>query len=96
MVEIEASEKEIGVWNFTRVLAPNASLSAGWFIGKIQGMRKRAYSSWDLLLWTKDLGWLRKDPAFQTYLRESGILDYWRKHGFPVQCRAAGDGAVCE
>lgn len=96
LVEIEDSEKGLEVWNFTRVLAPNAPASAAWFIGKIQGMRVRAYSSWDLLMWTKDLAWLRKDPAFQTYLRESGILDYWRKHGFPAQCRADGDGAVCD
>ena len=96
LVEIEKSERGLDVWNFTRVLAPDASSSAGTFIGNIQETRKRAYSSWDLLLWTRDLTWLRKDPAFQTYLRDTGMLDYWRKHGFPIQCKPDGDGASCD
>lgn len=59
-------------------------------------MRKRDYSTWDLLLWSRDLPYIRRHPAFQHYLRDTGILDYWRKHGFPKQYRPKGDGADCE
>ena len=29
-------------------------------------------------------------------LHDNGILAYWRKHGFPPQCRARGDVVSCE
>jgi TolB-like protein len=29
-------------------------------------------------------------PAFKGMLESSGVLAYWRKHGFPPQCRAVG------
>ena len=38
----------------------------------------------------------RRDPAFARYLRDSGLLAYWREHGFPVQCQPDGDGARCD
>jgi hypothetical protein len=59
-------------------------------------MRKGSYSTWDLVLWEKEFAFLRRDPAFQDYLRRNGILDYWRKHGFPEQCHPQGEGAVCD
>jgi hypothetical protein len=59
-------------------------------------VRKRAYSSWDLLLWSEDLAYLRRDPAFQDYLRRSGILAYWQAHGFPAQCRKADANVLCD
>jgi len=65
----------------------------------IQGLdevRQRSYSSWDLLLWTRDLAYLRRDPAFQAYLRRNGIADYWERHGLPAQCRKQADRYLCE
>ena len=47
-------------------------------------------------MWTRDLTRIRSDPAFDAYLRRSGILAFWRRHGFPPQCRPQGDGAVCD
>ena len=29
-------------------------------------------------------------PAFKRILQSSGVLAYWRAHGFPPQCRAVG------
>ena len=89
-------EEQSGLMNFMRVLTPQAPANAAELIAGLDVVRERSYSSWDLLLWTKDLAYLRRDPAFQDYLRDNGILDYWRKHGFPKQCRPKGDGAVCE
>jgi TolB-like protein/DNA-binding winged helix-turn-helix (wHTH) protein len=92
----DAYEKTTGMGNFSRVLAPDAPANAASLIDDLNQVRQRGYSTWDLLLWTKDLAYLRRDPAFQRFLRDNGILAYWRAHGFPAQCRAQGDGAVCE
>lgn len=94
--EMRAFEEKTGLLNFNRVLMPDASAHAAELIRKLDVLRERSYSSWDLLLWTKDLAYLRRDPAFQDYLRDNGILAYWNKHGFPPQCRPRGDGAVCD
>lgn len=89
-------EQDTGLMNFCRVLMPDASTHAAELIPKLDVLRERSYSSWDLLLWTKDLAYLRRDPAFQDYLRDNGILAYWRKHGFPKQCRPQSNGVACE
>lgn len=89
-------EQKTGLMGFILLLAPDAPDHAPELIAKLNVARRLSYSSWDLLLWTKDLAYLRRDPAFQAYLKDSGILDYWRKHGFPKQCRPQDDGAVCE
>ena len=89
-------EQDSGLLHFNRVLMPDAQAHAAETIAKLDSVRERSYSSWDLLLWTKDLPWLRRDPAFQDYLRDNGILAYWRKHGFPEQCRPQGEGATCD
>ncbi len=94
--EMRASEAQTGLMNFLRVLIPQAPAHAGELIAGLDQVRERSYSSWDLLLWTKDLAYLRKAPAFQDYLRDNGILEYWKQHGFPAQCRAQGTGAACE
>ena len=92
----EQYERSTGLTNFSRVLAPDAPDHAADLIDELNRVRQRGYSSWDLLLWTQDLAFLRRDPAFQDFLRENGILAYWRKHGFPSQCRPDGEGAYCE
>lgn len=94
--EFDKYERGTGMWNVSRVLAPDAQADAATAIRELGEIRRRGYSSWDLLLWTRDLVHLRRDPAFQDYLRDDGILDYWRVHGFPPQCRPLGDGAACD
>lgn len=89
-------EEQGGLMNFLRVLTPQAQANATELIAGLDVVRERWYSNWDLLLWTKDLAYLRRDPAFQDYLRDNGILAYWQRHGFPMQCRPQSAGAVCE
>lgn len=96
IAEFEAYEEKTGVANFSGVLAPGARANAAPLIDDLNQVRQRGYSTWDLLLWTKDLAYLRRDPAFQAFLRDNGILAYWRKHGFPPQCRARGDVVSCD
>ena len=41
--------------------------------------------------------WERSDPEFlksphrKRLIRETGIYDYWHKHGYPPQCRPVGE-----
>ena len=34
-------------------------------------------------------GW-RNSPGMKLKLKNQGVVDYWRKHGFPPQCHALG------
>lgn len=79
---------------FLRVLDPEADAAA--LVEGLVAARRRAYSSWDLLLWSKPLAHLRREPAFQRYLRDDGLLAYWRSEGFPPQCRERGDAVQCD
>ncbi len=39
----------------------------------------------------------RQSAQFKNAMRKSGIIDYWRKHGFPPQCKPVGnDDFECE
>ncbi|HJR74802.1 MAG TPA: hypothetical protein VJ806_14330 [Luteimonas sp.] len=89
-------EQDTGLMNFCRVLAPDAVAEAPELIARLDELRERSYSSWDLLLWTKDLAYLRRDPAFQAYLHDNGILAYWQRHGMPEQCRIVDGAATCD
>jgi TolB-like protein len=40
-------------------------------------------------LWGPDYARYRRSPQFKTYIRDSGVHDYWKKHGFPPQCKPA-------
>jgi TolB-like protein/DNA-binding winged helix-turn-helix (wHTH) protein len=86
-------EAQSGMMNFTRVLAPDAD--AATMLAGLTTVRRRSYSTWDLLVWTHDLPYLRRGPAFQRYLADTGILAYWRKHGFPPQCTQRPAGVEC-
>ena len=90
---MRASEQQTGLMNFLRVLSPRSRPSE--LVAGLDRVREGSYSTWDLLLWTHDLAHLRRDPAFQEYLRDNGILAYWQRHGYPRQCRPLGEGASC-
>ncbi|MCK7592731.1 tetratricopeptide repeat protein [Pseudomarimonas salicorniae] len=50
--------------------------------------------SW--LLWGEVYADYRRSPQFHALAAQSGMLDYWRAHRFPPQCRAASpDGFEC-
>lgn len=87
-------ERSTGLMNFIRVFDPEAD--PGKLIFDLQEVRRRSYSSWDLLIWSRDLPFLRTHRAFQEALRRNGMLVYWQKHGFPSQCRPTAEGANCK
>ena len=86
-------EAKSGMMAFQRVMVPGADAEA--MLARLATVRQRSYSSWDLLVWTQNLAYLRRGPAFQRYLADTGILAYWRKHGFPPQCTPTPQGAQC-
>lgn len=50
-----------------------------------------------LMLWDASMKRYRKSQAFKSYIRESGVHEYWQKVGFPPQCRAIGqDNFECD
>jgi len=47
--------------------------------------------------WLDALTGYRRSPEFKAHMRASGAYDYWRKHGFPPQCKPVGkDDFACE
>jgi TolB-like protein/Flp pilus assembly protein TadD len=43
------------------------------------------------LLWDDSLRRYRETDAFKSYMRESGVFEYWQNVDFPPQCRPIGD-----
>jgi len=47
--------------------------------------------------WLPAMRAYRRSPEFKAHMTASGLPDYWRKHGFPPQCRPVGnDDFKCE
>ena len=91
---IGASEQATGRYNFLRLLQPDPDLPK--IIDALEEVLKTGSSTYNLLLWNPEYAALRRDPAFQDFLRRTHILDYWRSNGWPAQCRADGERAVCD
>ena len=91
---IEASERATGRYNFLRQLAPNPDNAK--IIASFEATLKNGSSSYNLLFWNPESAALRRDPAFQDFLRRTHIIDYWRSNGWPTQCHADGERAICD
>jgi hypothetical protein len=39
------------------------------------------------LLWRPVLAEVRRQPGFKELVRREGLVDYWRKNGWPAFCR---------
>jgi hypothetical protein len=50
-----------------------------------------------ILHWSPAMRAYRRSPEFKAYAIARGLPEYWRKHGFPPQCRPVGsDDFKCE
>jgi TolB-like protein len=90
---ISTSERASGGINVQRVMMPNPDY--GIVITGLEKMLRDGWPSYYMLLWMPEYAAMRRDPAFQDFLKRTRLLDYWHAHGFPPQCHAAGDGAEC-
>ena len=96
---IEASERSLRYgqvdYDFTRLLLPVRDYRRD--IAGLDAVQRAGYASYQWVLWQPESRELRRDPAFQAYLRNSGLIAFWREQGWPVLCRSdGGDGAVCD
>ncbi len=91
---IEQSEIQTGVLNFLHVLVPQ--FDAERVINGFEPSLRDAFPSYHLLLWQSEYAKLREDVAFSELLKRLGIIEYWNANGWPRQCRARGDGVICE
>ncbi|MDE2225495.1 MAG: winged helix-turn-helix domain-containing protein [Xanthomonadaceae bacterium] len=48
------------------------------------------------LIWAPGYAAMRRDPAFQDFLRQMKFIDFWNVNGWPPQCKPAGNGARCD
>ena len=44
-----------------------------------------------IIMWSPTLSHYRQTAPFKTQIIGSGVLDYWRKQGFPPQCKPVGN-----
>jgi hypothetical protein len=49
------------------------------------------------IFWDAGFAGYRRSEKFKTTVKTFGVYDYWRKHGFPPQCRPVGaDDFACD
>jgi Tfp pilus assembly protein PilF len=48
------------------------------------------------LIWAPEYAHVRRDPAFQDFLKHMKFIDFWNVNGWPPQCKPDGDGARCD
>ena len=53
-------------------------------IDGLDAVQRAGYASYQWVFWQPESRELRHDPAFPQYLRRSGLLAYWREHGWPA------------
>ncbi|HET7223046.1 MAG TPA: winged helix-turn-helix domain-containing protein, partial [Rhodanobacteraceae bacterium] len=48
------------------------------------------------LVWAPGYTPVRRDPAFQDFLRHMKFIEFWNANGWPPQCKPDGNGARCD
>jgi TolB-like protein len=91
---IATSERANGGINVQRIMMPNPDYAI--VVTGLEKMLRDGWPSYYMLLWMPEYAAMRRDAAFQDFLKRTRLIDYWRERGFPPQCRAAGDGAECK
>ncbi|MFC1839796.1 hypothetical protein ACFL1N_09460 [Thermodesulfobacteriota bacterium] len=44
-----------------------------------------------VLMWSPIMKEVRQLPRFKEFVREIGLVDYWKEYGWPDLCRPTGD-----
>ncbi|HEY5783120.1 MAG TPA: winged helix-turn-helix domain-containing protein [Lysobacter sp.] len=81
-------------YDFTRLLLPVRDYPRD--IEGLDAVQRAGYASYQWVFWQPESRALRQDPAFQAYLRRSGLMAYWQEHGWPPLCRADSGAARCD
>jgi TolB-like protein/Tfp pilus assembly protein PilF len=73
------------------------SLTYMWLGAYDQAATAEGLDTDDVLAWEPLPAGFRKSPGFKKALERFGVPAYWRRHGYPPQCRAAGqDDFMCD
>lgn len=84
-------------YNFMRFVLPASQRDYARDIAGLDAVQQAGYASYQWIFWMPGERALRQSPAFQKYVRDSGLLAFWREHGWPDVCRSdGGDGVVCD
>lgn len=70
---------------------PNVAAHLYLWLGDFDGVGTTDVShTGELVIWDRYPPGFRNSAAFKRLLERSGVVTYWRKHGFPPQCRPVG------
>jgi TolB-like protein/DNA-binding winged helix-turn-helix (wHTH) protein len=84
-------------YDFLRFVLPAAQRDYARDIASLDGVQRAGYASYQLIFWMPNQSALRQSAAFQHYVRDSGLLAFWRQNGWPDKCRSdGGEGVVCD
>lgn len=82
-------------YDFTRWFLPDRDYDLD--IRALDRVQRTGYATYQWIFWMPRERALRQTPAFQRYLRDSGLLAFWRENGWPDVCRSdGGEGVVCD
>ncbi len=90
---IRTSERATGGMDVLRLMTPDPDYAV--VVTGLERMLRNGWPSYYLLLWMPEYAKMRRDPSFQEFLKRTRVIDYWRTAGWPPQCHAEGEGAVC-
>jgi TolB-like protein/DNA-binding winged helix-turn-helix (wHTH) protein/tetratricopeptide (TPR) repeat protein len=89
-----AQQGQPALYNFVRLLVPTPDIPRD--IAGLEVVQRDGYSSFNLVLWQVQYRAHRQHPAFADYLRRTGALAYYQRHGWPDRCKPAAQGVVCD
>ena len=60
-------------------------------LGESEAVAERFWSNYPKFwMWSQSLSEFRQSEAFRNRVRDSGMLAYWRTHGWPDLCHPVG------
>ena len=84
-IALAEQEAVSGRWNYADTLTDLAALNGNWQL--VMELKNR----FSFIDWASQFAPLRDLPVWKTEARESDLVSFWRKRGWPQQCRPAGD-----
>ncbi len=91
---LRTSERANRHANALRVLMPASDQALN--LDALESMLRNGWPSYYMLLWMHEYRGLRQGPAFQDFLKRTGLLAYWSDQGWPMLCKPVGEIARCD
>lgn len=91
---LRTSERANRRANALRVLMPDSDQALN--LDALESMLRNGWPSYYMLLWMHEYRGLRQGPAFQDFLKRTGLLAYWSSQGWPMLCKPVGEIVRCD